>query len=164
MIADARFNQRSEVIHREISRLNEKIAEEISDHGELQHSDFIDSENDELMIGQEDSVRLYTWMKEQLLKRWSANLKLQEKRFRQYAREGQTLYFMHQCGARQLNLEDPSALDLSWFEPVKPSAADQLDNGISSYRIQMKLDSPPSSREDSSEEGDESDEEDEPLA
>ena len=158
MISNNRFNNRSEEIQREIARLNEKIAEETTDHVVLQHSAFLDDENGEFMIEQEDSVSLYTWMKEQLLKRWAANLKLQEKRFRQYACEGQMFYFMHQSGCRQLNLEDPSELDLSWFEQVKPSAGDQLDYGISNYRIQMKFDSPPSSREDSSEEEEEEEE------
>lgn len=38
IINNVRFNNRSEVIQREISRLNEKIMEEISDHVDLQHS------------------------------------------------------------------------------------------------------------------------------
>jgi len=53
---NVRFNNRSDDIRREIERLNEKIAEEISNHQDLQHSDFIDHENDEFMIGHEDSI------------------------------------------------------------------------------------------------------------
>ena len=127
IINNVRFNNRSEVIQREISRLNEKIMEEISDHVDLQHSDFIDHENDEFMIGHEDSVGLYTWMKEQILKKWEANLELQEKIFKQYSSEAKIFYFMHQCGARQLNLEDPEELDLTWFYQVKPSAGDEIN-------------------------------------
>jgi len=127
IINNVRFNNRSEVIQREISRLNEKIMEEISDHVDLQHSDFIDHENDEFMNGHEDSVGLYTWMKEQLLKKLEANLKLQEKIIKQYTSEAKIFYFMHQCGARQLNLEDPEELDLTWFYQVKPSAGDEIN-------------------------------------
>jgi len=146
-----RFNNRSEVIRSEISRLNEKIEKEISDHINLQESNFIDDENDEFMINHEDSVSLYSWMKEQLLEKWKKNLELQEKKFKQYSTEGQFFYFMHQCGTRQLNLEDPVELDLSSnvFEQVKPSAADDLHPGQCGYEIQMKIESPPSSGEDS---------------
>ena len=41
-INNVRFNNRSDQIRREIERLNEKIAEEISDHKDLQNSEFID--------------------------------------------------------------------------------------------------------------------------
>lgn len=92
--------------------------------------DFIDHENDEFMIGHEDSVGLYTWMKEQLLKKLEANLKLQEKIIKQYSSEAKIFYFMHQCGARQLNLEDPEELDLTWFYQVKPSAGDEINQSI----------------------------------
>jgi len=53
---NVRFNNRSDQIRREIERLNEKIAEEISNHRDLQHSDFIDHENDEFMIGPEHEL------------------------------------------------------------------------------------------------------------
>ena len=86
---NVRFNNRSDQIRREIERLKEKIAEEISDHRDLQDSDFIDHENDEFMIGHEDSVGLYSWMKEKLLEKWKANLELQEKKFKQYSTKGQ---------------------------------------------------------------------------
>ena len=107
---NVRFNNRSNQIQREIERLNEKIAEEISNHRDLQHSDFIDHENDEFMIGHEDSVGLYSWMKEKLLEKWKANLELQEKKFKQYSTKGQFYYFMHLCGTRQLKIEDPEEL------------------------------------------------------
>ena len=66
-------------------------------------------------------------MKEQILKKWEANLELQEKIFKQYSSEAKIFYFMHQCGARQLNLEDPEELDLTWFYQVKPSAGDEIN-------------------------------------
>ena len=159
---NVRFNNRSDQIRREIERLNEKIAEEISDHRDLQDSDFIDHKNDEFMIGHEDSVGLYIWMKEKLLEKWKANLELQEKKFKQYSTKGQFYYFMHLCGTRQLNIEDPEELDVSEliFTQVKPTPEHKLHPGHCNYQIQMKVDSPPSSREDSSEEEstDESDE------
>ena len=160
IINNVRFNNRSDQIRREIERLNEKIAEEISDYRNLQDSEFIDYENDEFMIGHEDSVALYSWMKEKLLEKWKTNLELQEKKFKQYLTHG--VFYFHQCGNRQLNLEDPGKLDVSelMFEQVKPTAEHELHPGKCEYKIQMKFDSPPSSREDSSEEDntDESDE------
>ena len=159
---NVRFNNRSDQIRREIERLNEKIAEEISNHQDLQHSDYIDHENDELMIGHEDSVSLYSWMKGKLLEKWKENINLQEKKFKQYITEGQAYYNMHLCGTRQLNIEDPEELDVSelMFTQVKPTPEHELHPANCNYQIQMKVNSPASSREDSSEEEstDESDE------
>ena len=104
IINNVRFNNRSDQIRREIERLNKKIAEEISDYRNLQDSEFIDYENDEFMIGHEDSVALYSWMKEKLLEKWKTNLELQEKKFKEYLTHGEFFYFFHQCGNRQLNL------------------------------------------------------------
>lgn len=61
-----------------------------------------------------------------------------------------------------MNIEDPEELDVSEliFTQVKPTPEHELHPGHCNYQIQMKVDSPPSSREDSSEEEstDESDE------
>jgi len=151
---NVRFNNRSDQIRREIEILNAKIEEEISNHQDLQQSEFIDHENDEFMIGHEDSVGLYSWMKEKLLEKWYQNLELQEKKFKQYLNKGQAYYFMHLCGTRQLNIEDPKELDVSelMFEQIKPTPTHDLHPANCNYQIQMKVNSPPSSREDSSEE------------
>ena len=157
-----RFNNRSDQIRREIERLNGLIAKELEDHKDLQNSEFIDYENDEFMIGHEDTVALYNWMKEKLLERWNKNLELQEEKFKEYLTQGMSLFYMHDCGNRQLNLEEPGKLDVSeiMFEQVKPRAEHELHPGQCMTNLEMKFDSPPSSREDSSEEDntDESDE------
>ena len=155
IIVNNRSNERSETYSTEVIRLNIKINKEIDDHIDLQHSDFVDDENSEMMISQEDNVTIYTWMKEKLLTKWKKNLELQEKLFHKYKRESQSYFYMNQCVARQLNLEEPEEFSTNWWNQVTPSIEHELDMGITGYRIRMNLTTPPSSREESSTEEEE---------
>ena len=160
-IVNERSNERSGTYAMEVIRLNVKIDKEITDYVDLLNSDFVDDENTEMMINHEDNVKIYSWMKQELLKKWKENLELQEKAFHKYKNESKHFYYMHDCIARQLNLEVPEEFSTTWWHQLKPQIEHELDMGINGYRIRMKLTTPPSSREDSSNEDEEEEEEDE---
>jgi len=150
-----RWNMLNLAIGNEIHRLNAKIFKEIEDHMDLQRSDYEDDENTELMIQSENCVRLYCWMKKLLLEKWRKNLKLQEKAFNKFVKETEQLFRMEQCARSQLNLEEAKdfAIHEIW-DPEEPSLEHEMDleNGIHGYKIKMRLNTPPESRESSSDE------------
>jgi len=152
-IKNARYDVVNSTLRNEINRLNLKIRKEIEDHEDYQESEYDDDDNQELMIENEDRAQIYSWMKKLLLEKWKKNVQLQERAFNKFVKETEQLFRMEQCGRMQLNLEEAEDFRMHEnFNPIIPEEEHELDEGITSYRIRMRVFSPPASATSSSEE------------